>query len=77
MSQRGVVIEAGLTTVLAVGGLILAAVVLSAAIRRWQWTRQTRRVERLVIQAVAVAFDERLSGGAVPPTGVFSSRARF
>ena len=67
MSQSGVVIEADLTTVLAVGGLILAAVVLSAAIRRCQWTRQTRRVERLVIQTVAAAFDERLSGGALPP----------
>lgn len=66
MSQSGVVIEADLTTVLAVGGLILAAMVLSAAIRRWQWTRQTRRVERLVIQAVSAALDERLGGGAVP-----------
>ena len=67
VSHGGVVIEADLTTVLAVGGLILAAVVLSAAIRRWQWTRQTRRVERLVIRAVAAALDERLSGGEAPP----------
>ncbi|MCY4370810.1 MAG: hypothetical protein OXF41_15665 [bacterium] len=67
VSQGGVVIEADLTTVLAVGGLILAAVVLSAVIRRWQWTRLTRRVERLVFKAVAGAFDERLSGWATPP----------